>query len=84
MSHGFSRSAKKPDRRRSEGLLFGHQRHGPPAGGRPCKAGVGCFARGRLVKHARYYWLLLAEGHLNRRLLADMRRRIWAFPLPRG
>ena len=20
---------------------------------------------GRLVKHARYYWLLLAEGHLN-------------------
>ena len=22
---------------------------------------------GRLVKHARYYWLLLAEGHLNRR-----------------
>ena len=23
---------------------------------------------GRLVKHARYYWLLLAKGHLNRRL----------------
>ena len=23
---------------------------------------------GRLVKHARYYWLLLAEGHLHRRL----------------
>jgi len=22
---------------------------------------------GRLVKHARYYWLFLAEGHLNRR-----------------
>jgi len=22
---------------------------------------------GRLVKHVRYYWLLLAEGHLNRR-----------------
>ena len=22
---------------------------------------------GRLVKHARYYWLLLAEGHLCRR-----------------
>jgi hypothetical protein len=21
---------------------------------------------GRLVKHARYYWLLLAEGHLTR------------------
>ncbi len=24
---------------------------------------------GRLVKHARYYWLLLAKGHLNRRLV---------------
>ncbi len=24
---------------------------------------------GRLIKHARYYWLLLAEGHLTRRLL---------------
>src|SRR5207245_5368063 len=23
---------------------------------------------GRLVRHARYYWLLLAEGHLSRRL----------------
>ena len=23
---------------------------------------------GRLIKHARYYWLLLAEGHLTRRL----------------
>ena len=33
---------------------------------------------GRLVKHARYYWLLLAEGHLNRRLFGDMLRRIWA------
>jgi hypothetical protein len=22
---------------------------------------------GRLVKHSHYYWLLLAEGHLNRR-----------------
>ena len=22
---------------------------------------------GRLVKHARYYWLLLAEGHLTQR-----------------
>ena len=28
---------------------------------------------GRLVKHARYYWLLLAEGHLTRRLFGDMR-----------
>ena len=27
---------------------------------------------GRLVKHARYYWLLLAEGHLNRRRFGAM------------
>ena len=39
---------------------------------------------GRLVKHARYYWLLLAEGHLTRRLFGDMLRRIWALPLPAG
>ena len=39
---------------------------------------------GRLVKHARYYWLLLAEGHLNRRLFGDMPHRIWALPLPSG
>ncbi len=38
----------------------------------------------RLVKHARYYWLLLAEGHLNRRLFSDMLQRIWALPLPSG
>ena len=40
--------------------------------------------RGRLIKHARYYWLLLAEGHLNRRLFGDMLRRIWALPVPGG
>ena len=28
------------------------------------------------------YWLLLAEGHLNRRLFGDMLRKIWALPLP--
>ena len=39
---------------------------------------------GRLVKHARYYWLLLAEGHLNRRLFSDMLHRIWGLPLPGG
>jgi hypothetical protein len=33
---------------------------------------------GRLVKHARYYWLLLAEGHLTRRLFGAMVRRIEA------
>jgi hypothetical protein len=37
---------------------------------------------GRLVKHARYYWLLLAEGHLTRRVFAAIPRRIWALPLP--
>ncbi len=39
---------------------------------------------GQLVKHARYYWLLLAEGHLQRRLFSDMLRRLWALPLPAG
>ena len=39
---------------------------------------------GRLVKHARYYWLLLAEGHLTRRLFGSMLRRIWALPVPSG
>ena len=38
----------------------------------------------RLVTHARYYWLLLAEGHLTRRLFGDMLRRIWALPVPTG
>ncbi len=39
---------------------------------------------GRLVKHARYYWLLLAEGHLRRRLFASMLRMIAVLPLPDG
>jgi hypothetical protein len=39
---------------------------------------------GRLVKHARYYWLLLAESHLTRRLFGSMLRRIAALPLPTG
>jgi hypothetical protein len=39
---------------------------------------------GRLVKHASYYWLLLAEGHLHRRLFGQMVRRIDALPLPSG
>ena len=30
------------------------------------------------------YWLLLAEGYLNRRLFGDMLRRIWALPVPGG
>src|SRR2546425_1960137 len=39
---------------------------------------------GRLVRHARYYWLLLAEGHLSRRLFGSMLRMIAALPLPDG
>jgi hypothetical protein len=39
---------------------------------------------GRLVKHARYYWLLLAEGHLNRRRFGAMLGRIALLPLRTG
>ena len=39
---------------------------------------------GRLIKHARYYWLMLAGGHLHRRLFGQMLRRIWALPVPNG
>ena len=39
---------------------------------------------GRLVKHARYYWLLLAESHLTRRLFGSMVRRMAALPFPTG
>ena len=38
----------------------------------------------RLVKHARYYWLFLAESHLTRRLFGAMLQRIWALPVPAG
>ena len=39
---------------------------------------------GRLIKHARHYWLLLAEGHLTRRLFGAMVRRIALLPAPSG
>jgi Transposase DDE domain group 1 len=39
---------------------------------------------GRLIKHARYYWLLLAESHLTRRLFAGTLRRIALLPSPSG
>jgi hypothetical protein len=39
---------------------------------------------GRLVKHARYYWLLLAEGHLNRRRFGAMLGRIALLPVLTG
>jgi hypothetical protein len=39
---------------------------------------------GRLVKHARYHWLLLAESHLTQQLFVAMARRIKALSLPAG
>ena len=39
---------------------------------------------GRLVKHARYYELLLAESHLTRSLFGAMLQRIWVLPVPAG
>jgi hypothetical protein len=39
---------------------------------------------GRLVKHARYYWLLLAESHLTRRLFGAMLDRIARPQFPTG
>jgi hypothetical protein len=37
---------------------------------------------GRLVKYARYYSLLLAEGHPTRGCFGSMLRLIAALPLP--
>jgi hypothetical protein len=49
---------------------------------------VACDARdrgcGRLLKPARYYWLLLAESHLTRRLFGAMVGRIAALPVAPG
>ena len=39
---------------------------------------------GRLIKHARYYWLLLAESHLTRRLFGGMLGKVAALPSPTG
>jgi hypothetical protein len=39
---------------------------------------------GRLVTHARYYWLLLAESHLTPQLFGSMLHWIWALPVPTG
>jgi hypothetical protein len=39
---------------------------------------------GRQIKHARYYWLELAECHLIRRLFGSMLQRIGALPSPAG
>jgi hypothetical protein len=39
---------------------------------------------GRLIQHARYYWLLPAESHLTRRLFAGVLRKIATLPSPAG
>jgi Transposase DDE domain group 1 len=39
---------------------------------------------GRLVTHARYSWLMLAERQLTRRRFGSMVRRMAALPLPAG
>jgi hypothetical protein len=39
---------------------------------------------GRLVKHARYYWLMLAESHLTKRLFGAMVGRIASLPVATG
>ena len=39
---------------------------------------------GHLIKHAPYYWLLLAESHLTRRLFGAMLCGIAAPPSPAG
>ena len=39
---------------------------------------------GRLVNHARYYWLMLAESHLTKRLFGGMVRRIGALAVATG
>jgi len=39
---------------------------------------------GRLVKHARYYWLMLAESHLTRQLFTSIVRRIGALTVASG
>jgi hypothetical protein len=39
---------------------------------------------GRLIKHARYFWLLLAEGHLPRRLFGAIAQRLGTLAVPAG
>jgi hypothetical protein len=36
------------------------------------------------TQRGRYYWLLLAEGHLNRRLFGELLGRLAALPAPGG
>ncbi len=58
---------------------------GGPPGGPPHTRGLfGGGGGGRLVKHARYDWLLLAERHLTRQRFGSMLRMVAALPLPDG
>ena len=41
-------------------------------------------AGGRLVKQTRYYWLLLPEGHLTRRLFGAIVQQLAMPPGPAG
>jgi hypothetical protein len=61
-------------------VLPGRIENWPPAGLRQRLMKTG----GRLVKHARYYWLMPAESHLTRRLFGDMVRRIDAMAAATG
>ena len=39
---------------------------------------------GGSINHASYYWLLMAESHLTRRLFGGMPQRIVTLPSPAG
>ena len=65
--------------RRRLGLPRGMENWSPPSlQQRLVKTGA------RLVKHARYHWLYLAEGHLTRRRFGAMLGRIALAPIPTG
>ena len=80
----------RPVNRRSQGLVQAEVWAWPkPVIIEPAHQCQSCLQRlvrigGRLVKHARYYWLLLAENHLTRRLFGSMVGRIAALPLLTG
>jgi len=39
---------------------------------------------GQLIQHARYFWLMLAESHLTRRLFAGVLAKTAMLPSPAG
>jgi hypothetical protein len=50
----------------------------------PKRLSTDCPPGARLVKHARYYWLMLAESHLTGRLFRSTARRIDALAVATG